>query len=247
MNYKKVYYQIVENRIQNPLDEAEYGEMHHIIPKSLGGTDEKENIVKLSAREHFICHALLSEMYERESFEWYKMNHAFIIMKSSSFVHDNNRYFNSRLYELKRKDFSKVMSYSQSGSKNSQYGKEKSIKHLNKLNKTIRNSYGGILPSEYKSIQRLKEKSKFTINGKYVNKNRVRKIKEIFGIDLTKNPKKELEKLKDTLYNLYINDRKSTNEIADLFKTNNETIRNYLKYFQIQRRTLSESIKNSNK
>jgi 5-methylcytosine-specific restriction endonuclease McrA len=33
-----------------------YSENHHIIPKSLGGSNDKSNIVALTAREHFICH-----------------------------------------------------------------------------------------------------------------------------------------------------------------------------------------------
>lgn len=36
-----------------------YYEKHHIIPKSEGGTDAKENLVLLTAREHFIAHWLL--------------------------------------------------------------------------------------------------------------------------------------------------------------------------------------------
>lgn len=39
-----------------------YKENHHIIPKSLGGTNNKDNLVFLTAREHFICHLLLSKM-----------------------------------------------------------------------------------------------------------------------------------------------------------------------------------------
>ena len=39
-----------------------YGENHHIIPKSLGGSNDKNNLVKLTAREHFICHLLLTKM-----------------------------------------------------------------------------------------------------------------------------------------------------------------------------------------
>jgi hypothetical protein len=36
-----------------------YSEVHHIIPGSLGGTDDPDNLVRLSYREHFICHWLL--------------------------------------------------------------------------------------------------------------------------------------------------------------------------------------------
>lgn len=41
---------------------AGYYEKHHIIPKSLGGNNSKENLVKLTSREHFICHWLLTKM-----------------------------------------------------------------------------------------------------------------------------------------------------------------------------------------
>ncbi len=41
-----------------------YGEWHHIIPKSLGGSNAKANLVRLTAREHFIAHMLLARMTE---------------------------------------------------------------------------------------------------------------------------------------------------------------------------------------
>jgi hypothetical protein len=39
-----------------------YYEKHHIIPRSLGGSNKKENLVLLTAKEHFICHLLLTKM-----------------------------------------------------------------------------------------------------------------------------------------------------------------------------------------
>lgn len=39
-----------------------YSERHHIVPKSLGGNDAPSNLVRLSAREHFVCHLLLPKM-----------------------------------------------------------------------------------------------------------------------------------------------------------------------------------------
>ena len=61
MEYKKIYNQIVE-RAKNREIEG-YTEEHHIIPKCMGGGDEKENLVKLTAKEHFLCHKLLCEIY----------------------------------------------------------------------------------------------------------------------------------------------------------------------------------------
>lgn len=40
-----------------------YSEKHHIVPKCLGGTDCKSNIVILSGREHFVAHQLLAKIY----------------------------------------------------------------------------------------------------------------------------------------------------------------------------------------
>lgn len=67
MNYKKIYQNIIDKRkLETP---ESYTETHHILPKSLGGSDEPENLVKLTAREHFICHYLLAKMFNKETNE----------------------------------------------------------------------------------------------------------------------------------------------------------------------------------
>jgi len=164
MNYKRIYNQIIENRKSNPLDVDDYGEVHHIIPKSLGGRDTTENLIRLSAREHFICHLLLSEMYDEGSNEWYKMNHAFLMMKCSS--ENQSRYMNSRLYELKRKDFSKVMSNSQSGKGNSQYGKPRKDETKRKIREALK--YDGLTKRELRDLEsKIRKETKEDNNKKY--------------------------------------------------------------------------------
>lgn len=122
MNYKKIYYAIIDNaKIKNRRKGFdEYFELHHIMPASFGGTDDKENLVLLTAREHFICHCLLIRMQKYRSSKYFKMVKAIVMMKSESA--NQCRYFNSRLYEALRKDFSLSMSISQSGNGNSQFG-----------------------------------------------------------------------------------------------------------------------------
>ncbi len=39
----------------------EYHESHHIVPRCMGGEDNKENLIDLFAREHFIAHKLLAQ------------------------------------------------------------------------------------------------------------------------------------------------------------------------------------------
>jgi hypothetical protein len=41
------------------LVENKYYEKHHILPRSLGGKNNKSNIVSLTAKEHFVSHRLL--------------------------------------------------------------------------------------------------------------------------------------------------------------------------------------------
>jgi len=64
MNWRKIHDQII-NRAKNRLLEG-YSERHHITPKCMGGTNDKENLVHLTAKEHFIIHKILVELYPNE-------------------------------------------------------------------------------------------------------------------------------------------------------------------------------------
>lgn len=55
--YRKWYNNIICNAKNRTIDG--YTERHHIVPRSLGGPNDTSNLVKLTAREHFICHLLL--------------------------------------------------------------------------------------------------------------------------------------------------------------------------------------------
>lgn len=58
--YTTWYYNIIN--IRKKLKPVGYSEKHHIIPLSLGGLRDRANVVRLTAREHFICHQLLVRM-----------------------------------------------------------------------------------------------------------------------------------------------------------------------------------------
>jgi hypothetical protein len=65
--YTRIYFQLIEKRQNNILlKENVYCERHHIIPKSLGGTNDDSNLVNLLPREHFIAHLLLTKMVVEE-------------------------------------------------------------------------------------------------------------------------------------------------------------------------------------
>ena len=63
MNYERIYARIVENARSRTLDNGIYTESHHIIPSCKGGSDDKDNLVELLPREHFLCHWLLHLMH----------------------------------------------------------------------------------------------------------------------------------------------------------------------------------------
>lgn len=118
MNYKKIYDSIIVNGKMKKL--YGYTEEHHIMPKCLGGTNTKSNLVHLTAKEHFMCHLLLTKMYPKGSDEYYKMCHAFLMMLVSS--KNQNRHITAKKYETLKEGHSKRMSELQSGKGNSQYG-----------------------------------------------------------------------------------------------------------------------------
>ena len=119
MNHKLLYENIIQKAKQRARVSG-YSELHHIIPKSLGGSNSNNNLVRLTAREHFLCHYCLAKMYKEHSTEWYKMNNAFMMMMKAG--HNSKRYFNSRLYESLKINFSKIASFNQTGDKNSNFG-----------------------------------------------------------------------------------------------------------------------------
>lgn len=118
MQYTKIYNDIIERSKLRKLDG--YKEKHHIVPKSLGGTDDKGNIAILTAKEHFICHLLLTKIYKSDVVKYRKCIKAFMMMLCDNEKHQ--RYKTSKVYASLREDFSRIQSELQRGKGNSQYG-----------------------------------------------------------------------------------------------------------------------------
>lgn len=112
--YSHWYYTIIQTAKSRDL--PGYYEAHHIIPRCMGGTDGPDNLVNLTAREHFICHMLLVRMTEADHYR--KLLHAYIMMSG-------RRTYNSRQYMLFRKEYSIVNSQLRQGSNNGMYGSDR--------------------------------------------------------------------------------------------------------------------------
>lgn len=102
--YTRWYNNITENAKSRHIDD--YTERHHILPRSLGGTDNATNLVDLTAREHFICHWLLTKMHTGEARG--KMINALYLMQGKNQYQD--RYINSKVYETLRKEYAQYIS-----------------------------------------------------------------------------------------------------------------------------------------
>jgi hypothetical protein len=62
MNYKLVYERLVKRGQERSIIEG-YKEVHHIIPKCIGGNDSVDNLVVLTPEEHYVAHQLLVKIY----------------------------------------------------------------------------------------------------------------------------------------------------------------------------------------
>ena len=168
MTHLEEYNQIINFRKSNPLPKDQYGEKHHIKPKSIYPelVNDKDNIVRLSAQEHFLAHyhlwlAYRDELHEKKLAK--KMCFAFHRMKQQLLKCDDVESM-SRLYEEARIEFSKNQTgqlnhtfgkhYKRSletckrlselkmGSKNPMYGKKRSADAKRKCSESLKGHVG---------------------------------------------------------------------------------------------------------
>jgi hypothetical protein len=99
--YTRWYNNIISNAKLRKL--SGYTETHHIIPVSLGGSNDSSNLVVLTAREHYICHVLLTKMTTGKARK--SMTYALWMMTNASSEHQQRYRCASILYEMARKNF----------------------------------------------------------------------------------------------------------------------------------------------
>lgn len=104
--YTNWYYAIVNRAKDRP--KKGYTEGHHIIPRCLGGDNSKDNLVRLTAREHFICHQLLVKMVASEHRSKLALAATKMWQKGKNQQRDYR--FNSKVYERLKKEASAYLS-----------------------------------------------------------------------------------------------------------------------------------------
>jgi hypothetical protein len=131
LNLQKIHDKIIEKAIQRVKPEG-YMERHHILPRSMGGTNDENNLVYLTGREHCIIHLLLAKIYNNDSM-WYALNCMTLTRK-----------IKSRAYEIGRKKQaeinSRLMKGRFAGEKSHFFGKPGAFtgkKHTEKVKKQL--------------------------------------------------------------------------------------------------------------
>ena len=113
MDYSKHYIMLIERAQNREIDG--YTESHHILPKCLGGKDNKENLVNLTGEEHYLAHQLLTKIYP---------THIGLVLAAAMMTCEgkNHKRSKNKLYGWLRRKHSEAMKISQAGKKNSQFG-----------------------------------------------------------------------------------------------------------------------------
>ena len=163
MNYKKIYDDLILKRTSDPAKVNV--EKHHIIPKCIGGSNDSDNIVCLTAREHFIAHVLLCKIYPNSGKLFYAAN----IMTASNRHQKRNT---ARYYEFIKIMVRKLISAER---------KNKTLIHDKKTKKCISYPNHAVIPIGYESG-----------SGKQNNLNKIRFYNSYTDIEIaipeTENP-----------------------------------------------------------
>ncbi len=129
MDYRKIYDEFIQDRRSKEGLIDGYFEKHHIKPKSLGGTDDPSNIIKLTPEDHLFAHKLLA------LFEGGKMWHALHMCNQNGSACKSLR-LSRRWHGRLKRERAKHMSLTMSGDGHHFYGKKLSKEHVKKLVKS---------------------------------------------------------------------------------------------------------------
>lgn len=116
-----------------------YAEVHHIVPRSLGGTDDADNLIRLTARQHFIAHWILARALGGSAAR------AFFMMSNFG----KYGHVNSTTYAIARKEYAELASIQMQGrimppvsaetrekQRQAKLGKKLSAEHVEKVRQT---------------------------------------------------------------------------------------------------------------
>ena len=99
MNYQSLYNSIIERARHRHIEG--YTEKHHVIPRCLGGTNDKHNLVRLTPKEHYIAHLLLCHIHPTN----WKVWAALIMMAPKAKVNGERVTVSAKTYQYARERY----------------------------------------------------------------------------------------------------------------------------------------------
>lgn len=137
--YSQWYENLVASAQNRILPVELYFEKHHIIPKCFGGSNENDNLVNLTAREHYIAHLLLWKMKfsKRQHHQMLTAFHAMSAMKYKK----RDYTINSRIFEQFKLEHIEYLSVRYAGKNNPNFGKSMKPHVKQKLKETNERLY----------------------------------------------------------------------------------------------------------
>lgn len=168
MDYQRNYDALISKGHNRPREEGMVYERHHILPRSLGGTDGPENLVLLTPREHFIAHLLLAKMHGG------KMTYALYLMSSK-------RSYTARTYSHLKTQFCNALKDNHERAERistALTGKAKSAEHVDNWKQSRATGRGWVVSEQHrKSLSDRQSGCKNVMYGKTHSDDAVRKIK----------------------------------------------------------------------
>lgn len=119
MNYQSIHDSIIDRAKNRVLPAGTYTERHHIKPRCMGGSDDNSNLVDLTAKEHFIVHKLLVEIYPHSN----ELVNAIWCMSNLNNSMGRNYHVGAIEYERLKIKWSAILSDKMIGENNPMFGR----------------------------------------------------------------------------------------------------------------------------
>lgn len=209
--YYKQYNQLIDKCIQMESEgypEDMYTEVHHILPKCMGGMNDKSNLVRMPVKYHIFAHIFLMKAFPNDPKLAYAVNRMFTVRKKINGRENAISKLSINLISILKADIAKharkgkdhpnygkkaseetkkKLSESRKGEKNPNYGKKFSDEHRKKLSESHKKplsekAYTKLLESREKLKGGNNPASKRVIGPDGTIYSTVKEVLEIIGI-----------------------------------------------------------------
>lgn len=172
MDYAKIYNSLINRSLNREL--IGYKEKHHIVPRCMGGTDDKSNIVELTPEEHFVAHQLLVKMHPEST----KLIFAIVVMSGKN---------NNKMFGWHRRKLAETQSKLKTGVKRGSMSAE----HKKAIGAANAGENNGMFGKVWTEDQREKLKGRIPWNKGLTKKTDVRVAE--YGITRSQNKNKDVD------------------------------------------------------